>query len=666
MQPLENLKGLGPRRLAALRAIGISTMTDLLLTLPIRYEDTQTVTPIARIVPGENCCVEVFPEKKASVSWYKGKCLVTQRFTDPSGSIEAVWFNQSWMQSAFQPGDEILLYGRADYDKRGRLRLLSPSRVTERAILPVYRANRAFPAKTMRALIRQALEELESCCPESLPRSVRTRYGLCERNFALRQVHFPDTKENLDIALRRLVFENTLLYQTAASYLRASRREGIRLDVPDGAAEEFWKTLPFAPTGAQKRVLDEIIGDLKSPYAMGRIVQGDVGSGKTAVAFGAMLACVRCGHQAVLMAPTEILARQHLESAVKTLPGDVKCGLLIGGMRSAQRREALEKIASGEWQIVIGTHALLSEPVRYARLGLVVTDEQHRFGVKQRRMLSKKSSETVNELVMSATPIPRTLALILFGDLDISVLDELPPGRTPVRTRIVPDEKREGLYRYIIDQARKGYQTYVVCPLVEESETVDAQSAQTVYGMLCAGPLRELRVALTYGEQKPEEKAEVLAAFSRGEIDVLVATTVIEVGVNVPNATTMVIENAGRFGLSQLHQLRGRVGRGSAESWCFLMDRSNDRLRALCETNDGFKIAQRDLELRGPGEFLGTRQHGSCAIPGIAFGSDMKLLEETTDCLRYLKTPGHGEEWEMVRASAMRLYASLVDEIAMN
>ena len=404
---------------------------------------------------------------------------------------------------------------------------------------------------------------------------------------------------------------------------------------------------------------------------MGRLVQGDVGCGKTALAFGALWAAAACGFQGALMAPTEILARQHLESARRLLePLGIRCGLLLGGMRAAQRREALAAIADRSWQVVIGTHALLSEGVHYHRLGLVVTDEQHRFGVKQRSLLQQKGEgdgASPHVLVMSATPIPRTLALILYGDLDVSVVDELPPGRTPVATRIVPEEKREDLYGFIRREVSAGRQAYIVCPLVEDSESLEeVKSATAQYQALTAGPLAGLRVGLTYGKQPGEEKENTLSAFARGELDVLVSTTVIEVGVNVPNATLMIIENADRYGLSQLHQLRGRVGRGSAASWCFLLAEPNERLRTLTRTNDGFAVAQKDLELRGPGDLFGTRQHGE-AVADFLLDGDVRLLEETSRCLKELReNPALAEERAQVEAEAESFFRSRIRDVALN
>ncbi len=667
MMDLSALKGLGKARLEALEKAGVRTMTDLLLTLPIRYQDTETLTPLSDAVPGKEICVRGYPKAAPRLSRFHGMTSVTLHICDETGTLTVVWFNQPWLQKQINAEQELTLYGRIDRDKQGRIRMVSPRQVQERGILPVYRAIGGIPPKTMRTLMRQALDQLEDCCPETLPDSLRIRHGLCERNFALRQAHFPESKENLALALRRISFEGMLLYQAAAASLRGDRTKGTSIAVSEAACDHYWRSLPFPPTGAQRRVLTEIADDLSAPYAMGRLVQGDVGCGKTALAFGAIALAAQAGFQSALMAPTEILARQHLESARKILePLGIRCGLLLGGMKTRERREALEQISSGSWQAVIGTHALISENVAYRHLGLVITDEQHRFGVRQRRMLARKAEQAPNELVLSATPIPRSLALVLYGDLDLSVVDELPPGRTPVKTRIVPEEKRTGLYDFIRHQAAAGQQTYIVCPLVEENEQIDAHSAQEMYAELCTGSLADLRVGLTYGDQDAEEKVAVINSFSAGRLDVLVATTVIEVGVNVPSATVMVIENADRFGLSQLHQLRGRVGRGATESWCFLMAAPNERLKTLCETNDGFKIAQKDLEMRGPGDFLGTRQHGDTLLPGMALGADMAMLEETTACLKKIRSSGYEDEWKIVQKSARAAFAQAINEVAMN
>ena len=663
---LRELKGVGPGRLAALEAAGIRSMTALLLTLPDGYRDMTESVPIARAEPGSLCCVTGFFSRTPKVSRFRGLTCVTASLKDDTGTIALQWYNQPWITEQLPREGEVTLYGRVSENKQGRRVMNSPRVVRERCIEPEYRKLKQIPGKTLRQIILQALEQLEECCPETLPDIVRVRYQLCERNFALRQAHCPDSAASLQIALRRLSFEGMLFYQAATAVMRGEKQAGVVIG--DGEARrEFIASLPFPMTGAQSRALAEIAADMASPWAMNRMVQGDVGCGKTAVAFGALYLCAKTGFQGALIAPTEILARQHLESARQTLaPLGIRCVLLLGGMRAKETREPLAAIASGEAQVIIGTHALLSEGVEYASLGLIVTDEQHRFGVKQRNALNRKASVRPNALVMSATPIPRSLALVLWGDLDISVIDELPPGRVPVRTRIVPESKRQDLYSFILREHEQGRQAYIVCPLVEENETLDARSAREVYAELSCGPLGSLRLGLTWGAQESGEKEQVLRSFAAGEIDVLVATTVVEVGVNVPAASVMVIENAERFGLSQLHQLRGRVGRGSDAGWCFLMAEKNERLKTLCETNDGFAVAQKDLELRGPGDFLGTRQHGAVLLPGMRHAEDLSVLSETAACVKLLQRPGYEEEWRQVKSVAVSLFREMIEDIAMN
>ncbi len=664
---LHELHGLGKARLEALQKAGVRTLADLLLTLPSGYQDTSVITPLADALSGQTLCVCGYLKKRPRVARFRGMVSATATFRDDTGTLPITWFNMPWVESQYDAETEYILYGRLDCDKQGKLRMVNPQKVTEQGLIPVYRSLGGIPAKTLRDIMRQALTQLEDCCPETLPPALRLRHHLCERNFALRQAHFPESQANLQIALRRIAFEGLLMYQAAMTLLRGERTLGVAINAGSSAQDAYWATLPFAPTGAQRRVLQDICADMRAPHAMSRIVQGDVGSGKTAVAFGAMALTVQAGYQSALMAPTEILARQHFESAQKTLmPLGITCGLLTGGMKAKERRAAIAAVASGAWQAVIGTHALISEDVIYQKLGLVVTDEQHRFGVRQRQQLHKKAEEAPNTLVMSATPIPRTLALVLYGDLDVSVIDELPPGRTPVATRMVPDGKREGMYGFILSEVQKGRQAYIVCPLVEESEAIDAVSAQDMYADLCQGALKSLRLGLTFGAQDALEKARVLSDFSAGQIDVLVATTVIEVGVNVPNATVMVIENAERFGLSQLHQLRGRVGRGAEKSWCFLMAEPNERLKLMTQTQDGFLVAQKDLELRGAGEFFGTRQHGKTTLQGLG-GEDMLLLEETQKAVRALRedTSLAGEAEQVFRAAGEG-FAKKYGEAALN
>ncbi len=670
---LKDLRGVGKTRLESLRAAGIISLRDLLFFLPTGYKDTTAVIPIGELAPGQTAAVMGSIKGKPRLNRFKGLNSVTASLWDETGHIACVWYNQPWMEKTIGSRAQVLLYGRVE-ERGGKKQLLNPTLEDAPGIAPVYRPLDGLPGKVMRGLVQIALAQVEDTCPETLPNSLRLRYGLCEKNYAIRQAHFPDSRESLASARRRLSFEQLLLYQAALGIMRDRKERGVIIPAVKGEEDAFWQGLPFAPTGAQRRVLKEIMDDLAAPHPMARLVQGDVGSGKTALAFGALYLAVKHGYQGALMAPTEILARQHYVGAQQLLqPLGISCGLLMGGMKAAERRQALSAIRAGAWQVVIGTHALISEGVEYSRLGLVITDEQHRFGVRQRTALSRKADGGAGELppnvlVMSATPIPRTLALILYGDLDVSVVDELPPGRTPVTTRIVPETKRDAMYGFIKSEVAMGRQAYIVCPLVEESEALaDVKAAQSHYAELTNGPLKGLRVGLTFGRQSPGEKAEVLEAFAAGELQVLVATTVIEVGVNVPNATVMVIEDAQRYGLSQLHQLRGRVGRGGAQSWCFLLAEPNERLKTLAATNDGFEIARKDLQLRGPGEFFGTRQHGAPLLPGLSTDGDVKLLDETQKCLRELRREKELRvEWAIIKAQARQDFAHRLLQVSLS
>lgn len=669
---LSDLKGVGATRLKALHAAGICSLRDLLYTVPSKYRDLSRVFSIAQAEPGTRVTLCLTREGEAKLSRHGKNAQVTCTFTDATGRITACWFNQPWMRENLNKRTRCTLYGLVESFGRGK-RLLNASIETELRIVPVYKPIEGLPQRTHEALVRQALEEVEALFPETLPQALLDKHALCGSAWAIRALHAPASMEEVTRAKRRFAFEQMLLYQAAVHMVRDRRSEGYALQASHGAVEDYWCSLPFAPTGAQRRTLSEIAADLSQPRAMARMVQGDVGSGKTAVAMGSMLLCAQSGYQCALMAPTEILARQHYEG-MKTYFGSrgYACGLLISGMPAKERREALSKLASGEWRVVIGTHALIGKSVRYQRLGLCVTDEQHRFGVAQRTALINKGADGARAphlLVMSATPIPRSLALVMFGDLDISIIDELPPDRLPVNTRIVADEKREAMYGFVRKELEAGRQAYIVCPLVEQSETGDSlKSAKAHAAQLEKGPLRGFHVGLTYGSQPPSEKEEALRAFSSGETQVLVATTVIEVGVNVPNATLMIVEDADRYGLAQLHQLRGRVGRGTAQSWCFLLARPNERLRTLVRTNDGFEVARADLEQRGPGELLGTRQHGEALVPGgeAAFGS-MELLYEAAQCAASLQAdPSQTDVWQAVLAQAQRLIDRLSDRVSIS
>jgi ATP-dependent DNA helicase RecG len=663
--PISQVKGIGPARIKALAGVGIGSVRDMIMYLPREYRDMLEPTPLCEAKVGEMIACRVRVAGDVTVQRVKRLVITKVYVTDGTETLQAVWYNQPWLKDQLPRGRELLLYGRAEM-RRNSLQLVAPAIESDERIIPVYKPIPGIAQKVFRQTMERALEVCEGQWPDELPETMRRRFGLCERNFAMRHAHFPDSREALAAARRRIAFEELLLYQVALSLFRSSAKGGVRIDVADSQVEKYWVSLGFPPTGAQKRVLDEVVGDMRTDHAMARLIQGDVGCGKTAIAFGAMLMAVEGGYQAALMAPTEVLAQQHYEGARALFePMGIEVGILTGSLGAKAHREAHEAISAGKWRIIIGTHALITDKVEYERLGLVVTDEQHRFGVRQRSLLGEKG-DSPNVLVMSATPIPRTLSLILYGDLDISIVDELPPGRTPVRTRIVPAEKRDGMYEFLRGEIAKGRQAYVVCPLVEESEAVEAVSAEQMYEELSEKKLRGLKVALVHGRQKPSEKDEVLEEFRRGEIDVLVSTTVIEVGVNVPNATVMIIENAERFGLAQLHQLRGRVGRGAHESWCFLMAEPNERLRMLTKTSDGFKIAQKDMELRGPGELFGYRQSGALDVGLGALAGDTELLKITHDEARRLLKDPDSDEARAVIAVAKANFAGRLNDVAMN
>lgn len=662
---LSRIRGIGPARLKAFEAAGIRTVRELVMFLPKEYRDLTQVVPLAALAPGEAAAVRVRVAGEP-VERRARRLLITRVYvTDDSDTVPVVWYNQPWLKKQLTPGRELLLYGKAEH-KQGCLSLVSPTIEPAQGLIPVYRSVAGVPPKALRQSVEAALKLCEGQWPDELPEPLRRRYDLCERNFAMRNAHFPDSLEALAAARRRIAFEELLLYQIALALFRSTGREGVRVEFDDAAPERFWNSLPFAPTNAQRRVLAEVAADLRSDRAMARMVQGDVGSGKTAIAFAAIALAHAGGWQSALMAPTEVLARQHYDAAKQLLePLGLRCGLLVGSLTPKQHRLAHEAIAAGEWDVAIGTHALITEGVEYKRLGLVVTDEQHRFGVRQRTLLSEKG-QSPNVLVMSATPIPRTLSLILYGDLDISIVDELPPGRTPVRTRIVPESKREDMYGFLKQQVAEGRQVYVVCPLIEESEAVEALPAEAVYEDLRTNRLPELRVELVHGRMKPADKDAALERFRAGECDVLVSTTVIEVGVNVPNATVMVVENAERFGLAQLHQLRGRVGRGAHESWCFLMAEPNPRLKFLTSTADGFRIAQKDMELRGPGELFGTRQSGALSAGIDSLAGDTELLKLTHDEARTVMREPDAPDFRAVITLAKERFADRLKDVAVN
>ena len=634
------LKGIGEKKAQLLSKLGVCTVRDLISFFPRKYEDRSLFKPIALTCDGETACIQAMVcDTPHLVRIRRGMELVKLRVVDNSGSVDITYFNQNYVKDSFRRGETYNFYGRIVFTG-GRRTMANPVHESEGAvggmtgrIVPVYRLTTGLSQKPIMSAMRQALDASEGQYPEVLPEPLREKYRLAQSSYAYENIHFPADFEALEIARRRLIFEELFLLACALGKMRGEQHKADGIRLSEAALDEFWATLPFKPTGAQVRAVEDAVRDMRSGMAMNRLVQGDVGSGKTLVAAALIWYTWKSGYASAFMAPTEILAQQHFET-LSALLGDfgIRVGKLTGSMTAKQKREFKAALAGGAIDLAIGTHALFSDDVEYSRLALVITDEQHRFGVAQRSTLIAKGDKP-HVLVMSATPIPRTLALIIYGDLDISVIDELPPGRQSVDTFAVGESYRARLNGFIRKLVSEGRQVFVVCPMIDENDELPQQlrSAQEH-----AAQLREyfpdLRIACVHGKLKAKEKNDIMSAFANGETDILVSTTVIEVGVDVPNAALMIIENAERFGLSQLHQLRGRVGRGKHKSYCVLVsDAENEeaktRLKAMCRTNDGFKISEEDLRLRGPGDFFGSRQHGLPAMHLADLGADMSVLQ---------------------------------------
>ena len=691
--PVQYVKGIGPRVAEVLAGKGISTVEDLLYYLPFRYEDRLNPRGIAELRPGE--MATVIAEVRGSGLFRtrrSGKDIFQMTAGQGRGKLTCLWFHGRYLMGKFQPGQLVALYGKVEENTwgRGGLQIIQPQfeilgengegEAADRAaqslevgrIVPIYEsaANGKLTSRWFRRIIHSVLENLPEVA-ESIPAPICERMALIPRGQAFWQAHWPEAGEslaNLQAARtpghRRLIFEELFFLELGLELKRRKRRThpGISFELNDRVRQAIKRILPFHPTAAQKKVLKEIAFDMQQPFPMRRLLQGDVGSGKTIVALQAAIIAIENGYQVALMAPTEILATQHYLSARRILEhAGYRIVLLTGSMEHDRKRDLRRHIARGDAQLVIGTHALIQETVEFANIGLVIVDEQHRFGVIQRFKLMRKARESQVEvsyeprctpdgaaarrrklssapaepdtLVMTATPIPRTLALTIYGDLDSSVLDELPPGRSPVVTQRVPDERADEVWDFVRKQAAAGHQTYVVYPVIEENEEREVKAAIQMYNKLRREILPGLRIGLLHGRLEAEEKDAVMRRFQKGEVDVLVATTVIEVGVDVPNASVMVIEHAEMFGLAQLHQLRGRIGRGPAQSYCILMtgtkvsEEAEQRLKAMLGTSDGFKIAELDLELRGPGEFFGTRQAGMPSLRVANIVRDRDLLE---------------------------------------
>ena len=633
--PVRYLKGVGPKTAERFEKLGILTLSDLLCHYPRRYLDFSKPYSIAEAPADTECVVkaEVFAKPGGRIL-PGGRRMERITAGDDVSSLEITWFNNPYAAQKLELGQEYYFQGIVT---GGMLRrqMVNPQVRTDAQVKSspfeaVYPQTEGLTSSAIAKCVRQLLPHAE-LLPDPLPSEMLKKYRLLSKADAVRAIHCPATEEEAFAARRRLIYEELLVLQLGIGRMKNHGAASTGAPMKKADASPFWESLPFSPTGAQRRAVEEILTDMSGETSMNRLLQGDVGSGKTLVAAAAIWACIRAGYQAALLAPTEILASQHAENLNHLLsPFGMRVALLTGGMKAAARRTTLAAIRDDEADLIVGTHAILSEGVEFARLGLAVVDEQHRFGVRQRGLLAEKAANP-HLLVMSATPIPRTLGLLMYGDLDISILDELPPGRKPVKTRCITGKKRADLYGFLDREIDSGRQVYIVCPAIEDAGGSGLNAVKSYYEDIAKAYLPDRRVGLMHGKLKPKEKAEVMDDFKSGRLDALVSTTVIEVGVDVPNATVMVIENAERYGLSALHQLRGRVGRGAAESWCFLVSDSasesvQKRLKFLCSTSDGFAVAQYDLETRGPGDFFGSRQHGLPTLQIADLMNDTRTL----------------------------------------
>ncbi|NLW27568.1 ATP-dependent DNA helicase RecG [Acetivibrio saccincola] len=642
---ITSVKGIGAKRAKLFNKLGIFNVGDLIFYFPRDYEDRSCVKKIAELEDGERCTfIGIIDSKVREKHIRKNLSIYEVSIGDDTGKITAVWYNQHFIKNVFRPGEKYIFYGtvfkkntgleiqNAIYEKENKKDKLM-------GIVPVYPSTKGLTQNIIRSSIKAALEQAFGKLEEVLPEWVKRKYNLLDLDYSIFNIHFPKSNEDFLKARYRLVFEELFLLQLALLSIKntlAKDKKAIKFKGYREKIEKFINNIGFNLTNAQRKVFDEIERDMESDKVMNRLVQGDVGSGKTIVAVIALYKAVINGYQGALMVPTEILARQHFETIQHLfLKEGIKVDLLVGSQRTREREEILKDIEEGRTDVVVGTHAIIQDNVKFSRLGLVITDEQHRFGVRQRATLSNKG-DNPDMIVMTATPIPRTLALILYGDLDISIIDELPPGRKPVETYVVNSSMRDRVNNFIRKKVLEGRQAYIVCPLIEESDSMDLKSAEKLAEKIKKEDFKDLNVGLIHGKISPKQKDSVMESFLKGEIDILVSTTVIEVGVNVPNAAVMVIENSERFGLSQLHQLRGRVGRSEHQSYCILYNEgkgkvAKERMKAIKENNDGFVISQKDLEIRGPGEFFGTRQHGIPQLKIANLYSDMDILKKAQE-----------------------------------
>ena len=679
---IQYVKGIGPKKASKLNKLGIFTINDLIYYFPRQYEDRNKLKKICQLEDKEKATIRAIISSIETSTPRKGLSITKLSVRDETGFAKLVFFNQDYIVKSFKSGDTILVFGKVKKDFNGvelsscEVEQMSNNPKSTCGIMPIYPLTYGLTNKELMGIIKTIFTNEQIVVKEYLPKRIIEKYKLCSIDYAIKNLHNPTNKESLKIALYRMVFEEFLILQLGLFLFKNGvvEKYGINFNRHDNL-KAILDSLPFKLTNAQNRAFNEILDDMASNKVMNRLVQGDVGSGKTVVALLSLANCVLNGYQGALMAPTEILAEQHYISLNETLSQfGMNIGLLVGSLTKKQKENILEKVKNKEIDILIGTHALIEDKVEFNNLGIVITDEQHRFGVRQRNKLSEKGYNP-DILVMTATPIPRTLALILYGDLDISIIDELPPGRQPIETIAVYKDKRDKAYNSLVrEEVEKGRQVYIVCPLVEESEAIEAKSAVELVEELRSEYFSDLRLGLLHGKMKPSEKDEIMKSFKNRELDILVSTTVIEVGVNVPNATLMIIENAERFGLAQLHQLRGRVGRGKHKSYCILIYSSksevcSQRMGIMEETTDGFKISEKDLEIRGPGEFFGTRQHGLPELRVANIFKHMKILKLAQQEARYIISEDlklQNYENKKLKQEVLKKFENRLEEISLN
>lgn len=632
------LKGIGDAKAKQLLRLGVFTVWDLLTYFPVRFEDRSKVTKIFDLQHERMALVNGIVVSPVSEHYVrKGLTYYKVQIRDDTGIATCIFFNNKYLKNYLKKGYEYSFYGKININRNTK-EILSPefepssqSQCTK-CIVPIYPLTSGITQKFLRNTVADAYRNYQKYFREVIPAEILKEHSLCGIDFAIKNIHFPKDAQALEIAKKRLIFEEFFILQTALRKMKSGTKKVSGPTFTNNDITEFLSILPFSLTGAQKRVTEDIIGDLSSGSVMNRLVQGDVGSGKTVIAAISMYLCAKNNYQAAMMAPTEVLARQHFNDLSPILEGlGIKCELLTGSTTAKNKREIYERLESGETNVIFGTHALITDKVKFSSLALAITDEQHRFGVRQRMQLSEKG-KSVHTLVMTATPIPRTLALIVYGDMDISVIDELPPGRQKIDTYCVGENMRERIYAFIRKEIDKGNRAYIVCPAVEESEVENLKSVEEHFANLSKNIFPDIPMGIVHGKMKAKDKETAMNDFIAGNTKILVSTTVIEVGVNVPESTLMVIENAERFGLSQLHQLRGRVGRGKEKSYCVLFcasfsEETKERMKIMSQSNDGFKISETDLKLRGPGDFFGTRQHGELSFKIADLANDFSVLK---------------------------------------